>query len=190
MSAQKTVAPIYQYFNLYKNNAKEYSVAVVTSDYNRFLYQQNNVPVYVINGSVGNLEKTIEFIDQNLKSGNNVVIDSAAISFPYYQYDGEFYHPLSKQAQGSSIAQNILKIYQTSLWAEDSINKSVFFLKLTLPQLADRIKKLNSAYDRTNTNTSFWRSYSPDYHSGLHRLANFSDTLRNSKNADEIQHHG
>lgn len=186
MSIQYQIAPIYRYYGLYKNTAKSDNVAIVTSDYNRFLYQTEDIPLFIVNGEPENGDTVEEFINWNLAEGNQVVVDSAAIRYPYFQYDGDFIHLLSKNYKDNSVIKDILKHYNTEVWARDFIQQDIYFLKLTRPALTARIKKLNTAYDRTDSNTSFWRSHCPDNNPGFHRLADLPNPLRNPKNADEV----
>ena len=146
MLQQKLTPPIYRYFDLYSKNAAGHE-AIITSDYNRFLYERINSNLFVINGGGINPEKFRGFINENLEDGADIIIDSAALSYPYFQYDGNSYHILSKNRRGIPFVNKIMEQYETKIWAQDTTSRDIYFLKLTIPSMADRIKKLKSAYD-------------------------------------------
>ncbi|OGG02641.1 hypothetical protein A2W14_01155 [Candidatus Gottesmanbacteria bacterium RBG_16_37_8] len=90
----KELPPVYSYAQAVNNIQQDKSLAVVTSDYNRFVYQKENYPLFVIRDRPGIYEDLKEFIDNNLNNNNQLIIDMPAITYPYLQFDGDFYHVL------------------------------------------------------------------------------------------------
>lgn len=101
--AQTKNPPIYRFYDLIKNVP---NVAILTSDSNRFLYQKYELPIFVF--SPGNdLPEAEKFINENLKQGKTVLIDSAGLNYPYFQFDGDSYHLLSRHPQSIPHCQSL-----------------------------------------------------------------------------------
>jgi len=123
---QRITAPIYAYYNLIK---KESNTVVITSDYNRFLYEKNNFPVFVLKGDT-KLTLINKFIKANLKNNKIVLIDSAGLKYPYFQYDGSFFHILSVNKTGQPMIKNIISEYNYKIYKIDKNNKEIYFAML------------------------------------------------------------
>lgn len=104
--------PIYKYADTVNNYQPDQELAVVTSDYNRFLYERESRPLFVIRDRPGIYEDLRVFIDNNLNKNYRVLIDLPAISYPYLQFDGDFYHVLPSNKTISEGMQAILQNYQ------------------------------------------------------------------------------
>lgn len=124
--AQTKNPPIYRFYDLIKNVP---NVAILTSDANRFLYQKNQLPIFVF--SPGNdLAEAEKFINENLDQGKTVLIDSAGLNYPYFQFDGDFYHLLSRHPQSPPHTKPLLKKFQTEMFKTDPKNKEIYFKKI------------------------------------------------------------
>jgi len=105
------------------------NVAILTSDSNRFLYQKYELPIFVF--SPGNdLPEAEKFINENLKQGKTVLIDSAGLNYPYFQFDGDSYHLLSRHPQSIPHCQSLLEKFQTETFKSDPKNKEIYFEKI------------------------------------------------------------
>jgi len=124
--AQTKNPPIYRFYDLIKNVP---NVAILTSDSNRFLYQKYELPIFVF--SPGNdLPEAEKFINENLKQGKTVLIDSAGLNYPYFQFDGDSYHLLSRHPQSIPHCQSLLEKFQTETFKSDPKNKEIYFEKI------------------------------------------------------------
>ncbi len=123
--AQRQESPIYSFYDLIKNQK---NIVIVTSDYNRFLYEKNRLHVFAFKGN--NTGNATEFIEGSLKINKTVLIDSQALTYPYYQYDGSFYQILSKNSYGKPDAKIILNKYNLIKYIEDKKNKNIYFLRI------------------------------------------------------------
>lgn len=127
-SGQKQKSPLDNYFSLIKDiQARS---AVMTSDYNRFLYVQHNIPIYIYRGISDNTSQEEEFIKENLKKGKTVLIDSNGLRFPYYQIDSDFYQILSLGKIGVSQTPKILSKYDFKLYSQSINNKEIYFFEI------------------------------------------------------------
>jgi len=124
--SQTKTPPIYRYFNLIKDIPNP---AIITSDPNRFLYQKNNLPVFVF-GPDCNLASAEEFIKSNLQKGNTVLIDSSGINYPRLQFDGHFYHPLSLHPRLPPCSQPLLQKFNQEIFKKDPSFPQIYFSKL------------------------------------------------------------
>ena len=105
------------------------NVAILTSDANRFLYQKNQLPIFVF--SPGNdLAEAEKFINENLDQGKTVLIDSAGLNYPYFQFDGDFYHLLSRHPKSPPHCQPLLEKFNLEPFKTDSKNKEIYFEKI------------------------------------------------------------
>jgi hypothetical protein len=116
--------PLYQYYSLIKN---EKNYAVITSDYNRFIYEEHAIPHFVIKGDTP-ISEIKKYIDTHIKN-KVVLIDSAAVRYPYFQYDGNTYHILSVNKRGTPSVQEVLKKYSTTRYKEIR-GSDIYFLKI------------------------------------------------------------
>lgn len=103
---QKKIPPIYQFYNLIRN---EKNIVVITSDYNRFLYERFDIPYFVIKGESSRKEIK-KYIEVNILI-RTILIDSAALRYPYFQYDGDSYQILSKRSNGNPLIGTLLDAY-------------------------------------------------------------------------------
>ena len=124
--AQIQGPPIYKYYELVKDVP---NIAILTSDANRFLYQKNQLPIFVF--SPGNdLAEAEKFINENLDQGKTVLIDSAGLNYPYFQFDGDFYHLLSRHPKSPPHCQPLLEKFNLEPFKTDSKNKEIYFEKI------------------------------------------------------------
>lgn len=114
---------LYRSYSLIEN---EKNLAIITSDSNRFLYQKNNLPIFVLNPG-GDTSSTEKFIDENLQANKIVLIDSAGLTYPYFQFDGNAYQILSKNKSGLPVFDPLKEKYQLTLFKTDLENKKIFF---------------------------------------------------------------
>jgi hypothetical protein len=125
---QKEIPPIYRYYQLIKNVPNP---AVVTSDYNRFVYQINNMNIFFLNSNHEDVNQIREFINKNLKEKRKVLIDSSALRYPYYQYDGDFFHILSQKKVNETLMSEALKNYHYQKYLVDDTDYHIYFLEVT-----------------------------------------------------------
>lgn len=130
---QKYTPPLYQYYSFVKELKKNNNFVFITSDFNRFLYEKNNIPIFIFNGVDQNIPQAKQFILENLKKGKRVIIDSAGLRFPFYQFDGSFYHILSLGKLGESQAKHVLEKFDFKPLMIDQNNKDLFFLEIAKP---------------------------------------------------------
>lgn len=130
---QKELPAIYVYFNLLRDFKKD-NLAILTSDYNRFIFQENNYSLFIFNGLGQNQSDAERFILRNLNRKKRVIIDSAALEFPYYQFDGNFYHILSLRKVETTLAKSVLKKFEYKPFRADNKNKRIFFLEIIKPK--------------------------------------------------------
>lgn len=118
--------PIYQYYNLVK---KEKNIVIITTDSNRFLYEQAKIPTFVLKHKESLPTLTL-FINTNLKQDHQVLIDSMALLFPNNQFDGSFYHPLTKNKREPPYLLPLWQTYRSNEFLIDSQNPKIFFQKI------------------------------------------------------------
>jgi len=116
--------PIYNYYYLVQN---EKNVVVITSDYNRFLYERFSIPHFVIKGDTAR-EEIKKYIDANLKN-KTVLIDSSALRYPYFQYDGSSYNIMSTRTDGTPLIGNLLETYTYKEFKKEAFS-DIFFLRI------------------------------------------------------------
>ena len=116
--------PLYASFYQIQNDK---NIAVITSDYHRFLYEEAHIPYFAIKGDTDPKEIQ-QYIDSAL-SQKVVLIDSAALRYPYYQYDGDTYHILSVRTDGTPLIKNILERYRFTEYNSVAYS-DLFFLKI------------------------------------------------------------
>ena len=133
--SQHQTPPIYRFYSLIENEPKE-KIAIITSDSNRFLYQKNNLTTLVVNPGIP-YEIVEKFIYENQKSKRLVLIDSQAITAPYYQFDGDYYQLLSRNKKGIPALQSLLKKFKLEPFKTDPRNKNIFFKKIYFPKSKD-----------------------------------------------------
>lgn len=113
---QKTPIPLLQ-AELIKKTKINTNDLLVMSDYQRPQLPYPNA--LFINGDL-NLQKTIEKqIDQSFTLGQRVFITQQAVSFPYFQYDGQQLHIISSGDKNKAVINNYLKNKQLKLVIED-----------------------------------------------------------------------
>src|SRR3989344_4926172 len=122
--------PSYHYLKLINNNPVLNGSAVVTSDYNRFIYERYGSPVFIIRDTPGIYDQLDVFISRQLQNNRIVAVDSQAVFFPNRQFDGDFYHPLTFKKRANEKIQTILKKYPTVSTVKDSGNEEIYFLIL------------------------------------------------------------
>ena len=66
----------------------------------------------------------------NQKSKRLVLIDSQAITAPYYHFDGDYYQLLSRNKKGIPALQSLLKKFKLEPFKTDPRNKNIFFKKI------------------------------------------------------------
>lgn len=125
--------PLYKSFSLIKEGDKRSGIAVLTSDYNRFLYVLNDIPIYIFRGFNEAADEEKEFILRNLAEGKKVLIDSSGLRFPYYQFDSDFFQVLSMGKIGTSQGSKVLSELDFNLYAQDQSNKDIYFFELISP---------------------------------------------------------
>ncbi len=108
---QSSTPLVYRSYHLIQN---EKNIAVITSDFNRFLYEQNNILHFSIKGTT-TLTEIRNFINSNLGT-KKVIIDSSALRYPYFQFDGVGYSPVSINAKGTPLIGGLLSKYKTELY--------------------------------------------------------------------------
>jgi len=128
MIEQRNKPPLYKSFSLIKKADKRQGIAVLTSDFNRFLYVENGIPIFIYRG-FGDTDDEKEFILKNLKEGRKVLIDSSGLRFPYYQFDSDFFQILSMGKIGLSQGSKILSEFDFKVYAQDQSNKDIYFLE-------------------------------------------------------------
>lgn len=126
--AQIRKAPLYRFYDLAKNTE---SIVVLTSDSNRFLYQKNNVPTFVFSSGI-DISEAEKFINENLNKGKTVLIDSAGLNCPNFQFDGDFYHPLSLHSKSQNFSKPLLEKYNLESFKTDPQNKEIYFQKISV----------------------------------------------------------
>ena len=104
------------------------NAAVITGDYDKFLYDENNISIFALKGWDDDIPSVKIFIDENLKTGRDVYIDSSGIRFPYYQYDGSFYLPVSLGKTQDAEIKKFLGSYDFE--NINYFNRDVFFVKI------------------------------------------------------------
>lgn len=129
MIKQRNKPPLYKSFSLIKEADKRQGIAVLTSDYNRFLYVENGIPIFIYRG-FGDTNDEKEFILKNLKEGKKVLFDSSGLRFPYYQFDSDFFQILSMGKIGVSQGSKILSEFDFKVYAQDPSNKDIYFLEI------------------------------------------------------------
>lgn len=135
--AQTQRPPIYKYYELIKDAS---DVAILTSDSNRSLYQRYQLPTFVF--SPGNdFPEAEKFINENLKQGKTVLIDSAGLNYPYFQFDGDYYHLLSRHPQSPPHAKPLLEKFKTETFKSDPKNKEIYFKKILPKVVAKKFLK-------------------------------------------------
>lgn len=122
---QLSPPPIYSYYDLIHDKK---NVAIITSDYNRFLYEKYNIPHFSINGNTTAAQMN-NYIKTNSLAKKTVLIDSAALRYPYFQYDGYSYHILSMRRNGTPVASGILEKYIYTEYKKIP-NSDIFFLRI------------------------------------------------------------
>lgn len=128
---QRQEPPMYRYNSLIKNSIDLNKTAMITSDYNRFLYFKNKIPTFIFNGLDENIIQAEKFILDNLNQQNKIVVDSSGLRFPYFQFDGDFYHILSLGKIGQSQAKRILNKYNYQLYKVDKLNPEIYFFEIS-----------------------------------------------------------
>jgi len=128
---QKNVLLMNRYIGGIKNSLNLKKIAIITSDYNRFIYWQNGLTTFVFNGLDENIPQAEKFIQQNLKKKQRVLIDSSGLRFPYYQFDGDFYHLLSLGKIGQSQAKEVLEKFDFKVFYTDKSNPEIYFFEIT-----------------------------------------------------------
>jgi len=116
--------PLYTSYYMIWN---EKSIFVITSDYNRFLYEKNAVPHFTIKGDTAR-EEIKKYIDLNLKN-KTVLIDSSALRYPYFQYDGSGYNVMSVRSDGTPLIGSLLDSYTYKEFKKEPFS-DVFFLRI------------------------------------------------------------
>jgi len=125
--AQTKRPPIYKYFDLIKNIP---NVDIVTSDSNRFLYQKSNVPTFVFSSGI-NISEAEKFINENLEQEKTVLIDSAGLNYPNFQFDGDFYHPLSHHSKSQNFSNPLWEKFNLESFKTDPQKKEIYFQKIS-----------------------------------------------------------
>lgn len=126
--SQKQTPPIYRFYSLIENGPKD-EIAIITSDSNRFLYQKNNLTTLVV-GPGTTLEVVEKFISNNKKLGKMTLIDSQAILSPYFQFDGDSYHLLSKNKKDQPYLKSLKEKISTEVFLSDPKHPKIYFLKI------------------------------------------------------------
>ena len=121
---QLALPPLYAYYNLILN---EKNITVITSDYNRFLYEKYAVPHFTIKGDTAR-EEIKKYIETNFKS-KTVLIDSSALRYPYFQYDGSGYNIMSMRSNGAPLIGNLLDSYTYKEFKKEPFS-DIFFLRI------------------------------------------------------------
>ena len=135
--AQTKNPSIYRFYDLIKNVP---NVAILTSDSNRFLYQKYELPTFVF--SPGNdLPEAEKFINENLKQGKTVLIDSSGLNYPYFQFDGDFYHLFSRHPQSPPHVKPLLEKFKLETFKEDPKNKEIYFKTVKISGVSPRMKR-------------------------------------------------
>lgn len=124
--SQARKPPIYLYYELIKN---EKNIVIITTDYNRFLYEKANLPIFILKNKE-DLPSLENFIQNNLKENRKVLIDSMAINFPNFQFDGDSYHPLTENNSKTPLINPILEKYQTEDFKTDIKDKKNFLKRI------------------------------------------------------------
>ena len=158
---QQNHPALYSYYSLLDKYRVDSNIAIITSDYNRFLYEKNRENLFIIKDADDNSYRTEQYIDGSLKKNKTVLIDSAGLHFPYYQYDGDFYHVLSLGKTGESKASGWLAKYDLSLFAEDEKNSDVYFMKISRSFTKHKITPVVT-YPPGKGNISLYKTYSWD----------------------------
>lgn len=158
---QKQPAPLYTYYSFVEPFKKNNTV-FITSDFNRFLYEKNGVPIFIFNGLDQNISQAEQFILENLKKGKRVVVDSAGLRFPFYQFDGSFYHILSLGRLGESQAKRVLENFDFKPLTMNQDNKEIFFLQITKPSEQAKTLQTTIVYPRSLYSINHNQSYSYD----------------------------
>ncbi len=118
LAAQTQPAPLNHLGRLYSSHNSEGKTLRITSDYSRFIFEDNASQVLVLNGftELNTLEKQIQSAQE---SGWTVLIDSLALRYPYYQYDGNFLHILSTGRSGESKIKPLVARWEPVLLERD-----------------------------------------------------------------------
>lgn len=130
MIKQKDFPPLYKYHSLIENIYADKKTAVLTSDYNRFLYEKNRIPIYKYVGFRETAEDETRFVETYLRQGYMVLIDSAGLRFPYFQFDSDFFQILSMGKIGYSQGSKLLTEFDFRLYAQDQSNKDIYFFEI------------------------------------------------------------
>lgn len=156
---QRQEPPMYRYNSLIKNSIDSNKMVMITSDYNRFLYFKNKLPAFIFNGLDENISQAEKFVQDNLNKKRKVLIDSAGLRFPYFQFDGDFYHILSLGKIGQSQAKKVLEKFDFQVYETDKLNPEIYFLEITgLSKNKEEIKAkmfYPKAFYKINRNKSY-----------------------------------
>jgi hypothetical protein len=159
---QRQKSPMYRYISLIKNSEDLKKTAVITSDYNRFLYFENRIPTFVFNGLDENIPKAEKFIQENLNKKRKVFIDSSGLRFPYYQFDGDFYHILSLGKIGQSQAKKILEKFEFQVYKIDKLSPEIYFFEIIASSLQKKSIQPKIFYSDDYFKINLNRAYSFD----------------------------
>ena len=116
--------PIYDYYYLIQNVKH---VSIITSDYNRFLYEKYTIPHFLINGNTTQVQ--IKYYIDSVLNNSTVLIDSSALRYPYFQYDGSTYNILSKNTNGKPLIGNVLDDYAYTEFKKAPYS-DIYFLRI------------------------------------------------------------
>ena len=165
---QRQEPPMYRYNSLIKNSIDSSKMAMITSDYNRFLYLKNKTPTFIFNGLNENIIQAEKFILDNLNQQKKVLIDSSGLRFPYFQFDGDFYHILSLGKIGQSQAKKVLERFNFQTYKVDRKNPEIYFLEITGISKTKEEIKLKAFYPRVTYKINRNKSYSYDLFTNIY----------------------
>ena len=116
LAFQKTPFPIIQQEIINKAKIDKNNLLIL-SDYQRPQLNFTNA-LYIVNDL--NKKEIVKTIENNLKENKRVYISKQALTFPYWQYDGQQIHIISKNNNKKGLLEKSLENFKLNLISEDN----------------------------------------------------------------------